>query len=130
MSKPKSTVCAAAAALMFLAACAKPAPEPILPAPPAITKPGTTLTANPDPIVVDDGGSIGETAITWSTTAAHTEMHVGTPNGVLFFKSGPTGTVRTGPWVTNGMTFYLQDSDKPDPTSAAATLGSIAVALQ
>lgn len=99
-------------------------------APAAVTKPGTTLTANPDPIVVDDGGTLGETTLAWSTTAAHTEIHVGSPGGALFDRGGSSGTARTGKWVTNGTTFYLQDSDNPNPTSPAATLGSLAVALQ
>jgi hypothetical protein len=119
-----------ASAMAFLAACAKPAPDPVMKTPLAVTKPGTTLTASPNPIVVDDGGSVGETALTWSTPAAHTEVHINAPNGQLFFRSGSSGTVRTGKWVNNGMTFYLQDSDNPDPASADATLGSLAVALQ
>lgn len=130
MSKLKPAAWMVAAAAMWLSGCAKPAPDPVMKAPPAVTKPGTTLTANPDPIVTDDGSPIGETAITWSTSAPHIEMHINAPNGQLFFRSGSSGTVRTGKWVNNGMKFYLQNGDNPDPGSAAATLGSLAVALQ
>jgi hypothetical protein len=134
MTKLKSAAWLAAwmvaAAAMWLGACAKPAPDPIMKAPPAVTKPGTTLTASPDPIVTDDGSPVGETAISWSTPATHVEVHINAPDGQLFFRSGSSGTVRTGKWVNNGMTFYLQDADNPKPGSADATLGSLAVALQ
>ncbi len=98
-------------------------------APAAITKAGTTLTASPDPIPLEDG-ILGETVLSWTTNAPHTEFHVDAPNGTLFSRGGTTGTARTGKWVRNGMTFYLQDSDNPNPLSPEATLGSIAIAVQ
>jgi hypothetical protein len=113
-----------------LASCAKPAPDPVLPPPVAVTKPGTTLRADPDPVVPDDGGSLGETSIVWSTTAPHTELHINAPNGTLFGRGGASGSARTGKWVTDGMVFYLQDADNPNPGSAEATLGSLAVAVR
>ena len=122
--------------LLFLAgsflcsACRKPDPEPVLPAIPAETKPGTTLTANPDPIVVDDGGTLGETTLSWSTTASRIEVHIDTPDGQLFGVGNARGTMRTGKWVKNGMTFYLQDATNPKPGSADATLGKLQVVLQ
>lgn len=126
----KTAVCVLAWLMVTLASCAKPAPDPVLPPPVAVTKPGTTLRADPDPIVLDEAGSTGETTIIWSTTAPHTELHINTPNGTLFGRSGASGTARTGNWVTNGMIFYLQDADNPNPGSAEATLGSLAVAVQ
>lgn len=130
MNSPRERAKASLAAsfMMLFAACAKPAPDPILPAPPAVVKPGTTLSASPDPILTDNG--YGETTLTWSTTARHTQLRVGTPEGPPTGGGGSSGTLRTGPWVTNGMTFYLQDADAPDPASPAATLGSIAIAVQ
>jgi len=89
-----------------------------------------SVRADPDPIIVLNGGGYGEMRFTWSTPAAHAEIHVGAPNGTLMVRGGSQGTAATGAWVTNGMTFYLQDPDNPDPGSAAATLGSIAVAVQ
>jgi hypothetical protein len=125
-----TTAVAAIAFMMVCYGCAKPAPDPIMPAPPPIVKPGTTISANPDPIVTDDESPAGETTITWATTAKHVVWRIGKPNGKLFGGGGSSGTVHTGVWVTNGMTFYLQDGDVPDPSSAAATLGSIAIAVQ
>jgi hypothetical protein len=93
-------------------------------------KAGTTISANPNPIVTSGGSKFGETAITWSSTTQHAVWRIGAPDGKLFGGGAASGTIRTGLWVTNGMTFYLQDGDAPDPTSAAATLGSIAITVQ
>jgi hypothetical protein len=128
MSTPKSYIWIAAA--LLLSACAKPAPEPLLKATPAETKPGTTLTAAPDPIVAEDGGTLGETTINWSTTAAHTEVHLDAPDGKLFVRGGAVGTAKTAKWVNNGMTFYLQDTDNPNPGSPEATLGKLVMVVQ
>ena len=117
------------AAGLFLTACSKPAPDAPIKAPQAITKPGTTLSATPDPVTIHEG-LMGETTIEWTTTAPHTEIHVESPGGTLFVRGGTRGTAHTGQWVQNGLTFYLQDSDNPNPTSPEATLGSIAVAVQ
>lgn len=121
---------ALAGALIFTAGCAKPAPDPILPATPAKVKAGTTLSADPDPIVTSDGTGLGETSLQWSTTAAHIEMHVDAPGGPLMGGGDSKGSMRTGKWVHNGMQFYLQDRDAPDRTSPAATLGMIAIVVQ
>lgn len=121
---------AVAAALLFSAACAKPAPDPPAHAIPAIVKAGTTFTADPDPIVTTDGTGLGETVLSWSTTAAHIEVHVNDPNGPVMGGGGSQGSMRTGKWVHDGMKFCLQDADAPDRTSAAATLGTIAVVVQ
>jgi hypothetical protein len=126
----KPPLWAAAAAALLLSACSKPAPDPVMPAPPAVTKPGVTLTANPDPIIVDDGGSLGETNLSWTSSSAHTEIHISSPDGPLLVKGGPSGSARTGLWVTNGMKIFLQDGDNANPTSADATLGTLTIALQ
>ncbi len=120
----RSTVVLAAC----LITCHKPPPEPPPKALPAVTKPGTTLTATPDPIL-NDGGT-GETTLNWSTTAAHTEVHIDSPGGTLFVRGGSSGVARTANWVTSGMTFYLQDSDNPNPASPEATLGSLTMVVQ
>lgn len=108
--------------------CAKPAPDPVLPAIAATVRPGTTLRADPDPVITAEGPA--ETTIIWSTTAKRVQIRIGGPNGPLMGNAGPTGSAKTGDWVKNGMTFYLQDMDAPDPQSPAATLGSLPVVVQ
>jgi hypothetical protein len=73
---------------------------------------------------------MGETAITWTTGAQHVVWRIGAPDGKLFGGGASSGTIKTGVWVTDGMKFYMQDGDASDPTSAAATLGSIAITVQ
>ena len=113
-----------------LSGCAKPAPEPEAVAPPPITKPGTTFTATPNPILADGEDTQPVMTLNWSTTAQHIEVHLNAPDGKLFGGGGPTGTMTTGPWVLNGMTFYLQDMDNPHPGSEDATLGKITAVVQ
>jgi hypothetical protein len=116
------------AAAVFLAGCAKPAPEPVPVAPPPITKPGTTFTATPNPILTDETSNV--MTLKWSTTAQRIEVHLNGPDGKLFGGGGSTGTMTTGPWVVNGMTFYLQDMGNPHPDSEDATLGKITAVVQ
>jgi hypothetical protein len=118
-----------AALVLCLISCHKPPPEPVASAQAAEAKQGTTLTADPDPILVTDG-TFGETTITWSTTAAHTEVHIGAPDGKLFVRGGNAGFAKTGNWVNDGLTFYLQDTDNPNPASADATLAKLRMVVQ
>ena len=117
------------AAVFLTGACSKPAPDPPAKAIPAKVVEGTTLTADPNPIL-SDGSGLGETTIAWSTKASHVDLRIGGPGGKLFGGGGSTGTARSGKWVNDGMTFYLQNKDAAEPTSADATLGAITVAVQ
>jgi Arylsulfotransferase (ASST) len=91
---------------------------------------GPSLTASPNPIQVM-GALVGTTTISWNAPAAtYVELHVGSPNGPLFTWSGNQGSVQTGPWVTDGMTFYLQDVTGGKPLTAANTLATLVVHLQ
>ncbi|HJQ26314.1 MAG TPA: PQQ-dependent sugar dehydrogenase [Blastocatellia bacterium] len=88
-----------------------------------------TINASPNPIQVCDGSGLGTTTLTWASTAATVEVHVGSPNGSLFASSGPgTFSKATGKWVTNGMVFYLQDVSNGLPLTAANTLATVQVA--
>jgi hypothetical protein len=117
------------AVIVLAAACSKPPPDPPAKAIPAKVVAGTSLSADPNPIL-SDGSGLGETTITWSTNASRTELRIGSPNGKLFVDGGSKGLARTGKWVNNGMTFYLQSKDSPDSTSADATLGVLSIAVQ
>ena len=108
--------------------CAKPAPEPPLPAIPATVRPGTTLRADPDPVNTSTGDT--DTTISWTTTAKRVDLRIGGPNGSLFASGGTKGSAHTDDWVRDGMTFYLQDADAADPLSPAATLASLKLVVQ
>ena len=83
----------------------------------------TDFSANPNPIV--SGTRAGATTINVNAGCAY-DVRVGSPSGTLFFTAlGPMSAI-TGPWVTNGMTFYLQMSGDTTP---AGTLGTLTVAV-
>jgi hypothetical protein len=54
---------------------------------------------------------------------------VGSPSGPLFTYQGSQGSAQTGAWVTDGMTFYLQDVTGGKPLTAANTLATLVVHL-
>jgi hypothetical protein len=89
------------------------------------------LIASPNPIIVAGGGAFGMTTITWVAPDAQAiEIHIGSPNGELFATGGRTGSAQTGPWVTDGMTFYLQDVTGGKPLTSANTLARLVVHVQ
>lgn len=88
------------------------------------------FAANPNPIILAPGSTLGETTLTWTVSGSTaTEVHLGSATGPLFARvNGPTGTATTGYWVTNGMTFYLQDVSNGS-ASSANTVGTVTAQL-
>ena len=88
-----------------------------------------TITASPNPIPVA-AGQLGTTTLSWYAPLATTvEIHVGSPTGPAFALGGSQGSGTTGPWVTNGMTFYLQNVTDGLPLTSSNTLATVTVAL-
>jgi DNA-binding beta-propeller fold protein YncE len=84
---------------------------------------GATLTITPNPITVASG-SFGTALISWNAPNAGTiEIHVDSPTGPLLTLNGNRGGSWTGAWVTDGMTFYLQDVSN-GPASAQNTIAT------
>jgi hypothetical protein len=98
-------------------------------------EPGTTLTtftaqaaglpglpAGTDILISSNNGQ----QLTYSVSGAtEIEIHLNTPNGTLLARSTqPQATVNTGPWVTNGMRFYLQDVSSGQPLTNQFTLAT------
>ena len=89
------------------------------------------FAANPNPIVVSSGASAGSTLIQWDAPAATTvQVRLGSPDGALFAVGPSSGSAQTGPWVTDGMTFYLQDTSAGKPLTSAGTLATFVAHLQ
>jgi hypothetical protein len=96
---------------------------------PAVAPPSLTATPNPIPITGSD--TLGITKITWmAPTSEAVEVRVGSPDGPLFASGGSRGSGETGLWVTDGMTFYLQDVSNARPLTAENTLATVVVRLQ
>lgn len=86
-----------------------------------------TATPNPAP---RRPSSRGMTTISWNApTSTSIEIHVGSPTGTLFVSGGSQGSAPTAEWITNGLSFYLQDVSGGKPLTAANTLGIVVVGL-
>ena len=100
------------------------------PAAPAKTKTTATgkLTASPNPIKVCDKTGSGITTLTWTATGTNAiEVRVAKPDGELFAKAVPDGSWKTGKWVGDGMTFYLQDVAGGKPLTPENTIATLVV---
>lgn len=89
-----------------------------------------SITADPNPVQVCDGSGLGTTVLSWTSTGGvrSLEVHVGSPNGPLFAASGSSsGPAKTGKWVVNGTTFYLQNTTGGLPLVSANTLSTVAM---
>jgi hypothetical protein len=91
-----------------------------------VWKGGSALTASPTSLVA--AGGIAKTTLAWNAPGTTiVELHVGSPTGPLFASGGPRGSATTGTWVTDGMTFYLQDVTGGTASAAANTLATVVV---
>lgn len=93
-------------------------------------RPGVTFRADPDPIIVKTTPQLGTTTLIWHAPVAKVAIRLGSPDGKLFAGGGSDGRAPTGAWVTNNMTFYLQDGTAPNPTDRSATLAMLPVAVR
>jgi ubiquinone/menaquinone biosynthesis C-methylase UbiE len=96
------------------------------------SRPVGLITAEPNPFRPDSQGKVGHTTVSWMTCAAsRVEIHVDAPDGPTFAGTGPGRfSQKTGQWVRDGMTLYLQDVSRglpltSDNTIAMVTLRSI-----
>ncbi len=89
-----------------------------------------SLTASPNPIPVTGAVHLGATTLAWNAPdAERIEIRMGAPDGPLFTTMGNRGSIQTGPWVSNGTVFYLQDVTGGRPLTADFTLARVVVRL-
>jgi glycosyltransferase involved in cell wall biosynthesis len=110
-----------------------PAPNPPAPAPPA--GPAGRIAASPNPILVTPGAldriPVGATTLTWTCKDASTvEVRIDAPDGALLCRKSGSGEARTGDWVRDGMTFFLQDVSNGNGLTARHTLASVRVEVR
>jgi hypothetical protein len=84
----------------------------------------SNFSASPNPIVSPTG--VGVTTIDVNAGCAF-DVRLGSRDGPVFMSGALSISGPTGPWVTNGMTFYLQLHG--DPTTKG-TLGTLTVGVQ
>lgn len=114
---------------------APPAPDYLVCIPKAINVPcpsaGPFLTASPNAIPVTGDAVHGSTTLSWNAPNADVvDIRIGAPDGPSIGRHGPFGTTSTGVWVSDGMTFYLQDVTGGKPLTSDNTLARLVVRLQ
>ncbi len=84
------------------------------------------LSPNPSTAI----GGDPTVTVAWSApaTVSAIEIRIGSPSGPLFTQNLPSGTMTTGPWVTDGMLFYLQDITPPKAFASANNTLAVAIA--
>ncbi|MGH9441846.1 MAG: glycosyltransferase family 2 protein [Thermoanaerobaculia bacterium] len=88
-------------------------------------KKGSTgsIEARPNPIVeCDPVGGVTATLHWTSRRAEALEVRMGSPDGAVFSRSGPSGEGATKDWAVEGMTFFLQDASAGRAQSLASSL--------
>ena len=90
-----------------------------------------SLTASPNPIPITGSAVVGQTTLSWNAPDAQViEIHIGSPNGTVLTAQGNRGSIQTGAWVSDGLTFYLQDVTGGNPLTSDYTLATLVVHLQ
>lgn len=90
----------------------------------------TSFTADPNPIPVRFGQSLGATTVHWDApTATAVQVRIGSPDGALFARGASQGSATTSQWVGEGTVFYLQDASTGNPTSPSSTLSTLVAHL-
>jgi 2-polyprenyl-3-methyl-5-hydroxy-6-metoxy-1,4-benzoquinol methylase len=89
-------------------------------------KPTGSITAEPNPFHPDLEGN-GMTTLSWMTYGTSAvEVHLDSPDGLLFARSGPgLFSQTTGQWVRDGTTFHLQNVSGSRPLTAENTIGTV-----
>ncbi|HEX4227389.1 MAG TPA: hypothetical protein VHZ07_01880 [Bryobacteraceae bacterium] len=95
-----------------------------------IIRDGVTFSADPDPIVGQGAVKLGKTTLSWKAPVKTVQIRLGSPDGKLFVIGGGAQQAETGAWVTNGMTFFLQDNTAMNPTDSSATLAKLTMVVK
>jgi hypothetical protein len=85
------------------------------------------FSASPNPIYTSNLYGLGQTTLTFKApiTVTNIEIRIGSPDGRLLGSADNSGTAKTGPWVTNGMVFYLQNVTGGLPLTAGNTIATV-----
>ena len=96
-----------------------------------VPTPGVSFGANPTPVPVNAGSTVGQTSLNWNAPGSSSLQIFA--NGSLFADVGPSGSAATGNWVSDGMNFFLMDPATGAPlstvtvhtTAATTTTGQV-----
>ena len=86
------------------------------------------IVARPNPVFLADESAGSVTTLSWSAEGAEAvEVRVDAPDGQLFSRSLPEGSKQTGPWLVDGMVFYLQDVSSGNGLTSSDTLATVRI---
>jgi hypothetical protein len=89
---------------------------------------GPFLSATPNPATNASSAGLVQVTLAWGAPGASlVEIHLGAPDGTLMTAGGSSGSATTGVWVSNGLTFFLQDVSDGKPLTGANTLANVTV---
>ena len=98
--------------------------------------PANAVTSDPalfsaGPILNKNEWGYGDSTLTMNagSTVSFVEVHVGSPDGPLFYAGSGTGSVTASGWVTDGLVFYLQDVSNHQPLISANTIATTVARL-
>jgi glucose/arabinose dehydrogenase len=90
-----------------------------------------SITANPNPIRVNDGSGQGATELFWSSgQTTEVEVRLGAPGGQLIARSGPGSfSQMTNKSIRDGTKIFLQDVSNNQPLTRTYTLDTVTLHL-
>jgi hypothetical protein len=90
-----------------------------------------SITANPNPIRINDGSGEGATTLFWSSDQTNkVEVRLGAPGGELIARSGAGSFSKlTNKSIADGTKIYLQDVSDNQPLTYTYTLDSVTLHL-
>lgn len=89
-----------------------------------------SFTASPNPIEVLESTDRGATTLSYTFLEGdQVEVHLSSPNGPLFTRTGTSGQATTGEWVIDGTVFFLQDVTDGKPLTEEHTLATVTIGV-
>ena len=89
------------------------------------------LSATPDPAPPANSAGLVQVTLAWGAPgASQVEIHLAAPDGTLMTGGGSSGSATTGVWVSDGLTFFLQDVSSGKPLTGANTLAKVTVIVR
>jgi hypothetical protein len=86
------------------------------------------ITVSPYPVPVCEKSGQGAVTVSWKVTGSDAvQVHIDSPSGALFCTSGGAHDEKTGAWVHEGLTFYLQNVANGAPLTYENTIATFEV---
>jgi hypothetical protein len=87
-----------------------------------------TISVSPDPLPLCDATGVAVARLRWSTVGVQAvEVRIGAPDGSIWASGKPADTRETGPWVSTGTTFFLQNASDGNGAGPQKTLAKVVV---